>query len=93
MPNQQYIAPTSYLPGKIISKIQQKPDRLYFTIQVNRCGNFFVQVFGKNRLLCEGLKQGDMITAITVPRSFRNNGGRKDQVYFELVGIFLDPRT
>ncbi len=87
------IAPTGYLPGTIISKIQQQPDRLCFTIKVTGCGKFFVQAFGKSRLLCDDLKQGDAISAITVPRSFRSDKSHKDQVYFELVGIFSDPRA
>ncbi len=89
-PQQLLIMP---MPGIIISRIQQKTDRICFTIQVAGYGKFFIQAFGKSRLLCDGLKQGDALTAITVPRSFRPERSHKDHVYFELVGVFSDPKT
>ncbi len=80
------------LTGVIESDIQfvegsHRP-RCRFTLRTRQDDLFFMQAFGERREICRTVKQGDVIMAITLPRSSVHRGCGKPHIYFELVNFW-----
>ncbi len=76
---------TANLTGWIESRVRFSDDRCQFTLKNEQDHLFFVQAYEEKIELCRTLRRGDVVTVVTVPRSFKHNQCKKHHIYFELV--------
>ncbi len=78
------------LTGVIESPVRTNKKRgtTQFTLRTDTNDHFFIQAFSHRQTMCEKIKQGDRIVAITLPRSYKPKSCNNHHIYFELTDFY-----